>query len=95
MSDDRNTRIETKSQRKTVDLYKNVNEGKHKYFVKRKLDISREIFSFKQRLEAVGEHRDTVRGVAQHLKMEMKRKLEKIELDKHEVRVVLKKTLQY
>ena len=64
---------ENKNKRK-VDLYKNVNEGKKKYMEKRKLDFQRKLFEFKRTVKYLEERESK----AQHIVGDQKRRISEV-----------------
>ena len=78
-----------RNDKRKVDIYKNVNEGKKKYLEKKKLDFQRKLFEFKKTVRTVEDHGINVEQIAQAQKLRMKEVIQRFEKEKDHIRAIL------
>ena len=96
MSNERTQRFSAdKNEKKIVDIYKNVNEGKKKYLEKMKLSLRRKLFEFKKTVKSVEDHGLNVENYAQDQKLRMEQVLDSCQKEKDDIIEIQDKLERY
>ena len=78
-----------KNDKRKVDLYKNVNEGKKKYMEKRKLDFQRKLFEFKKTVNNLEERGLNAQNKAGDQKTRICEVIKKCIIEKEHIKEIL------
>ena len=78
-----------KNDKRKVDLYKNVNEGKKKYMEKRKLDFQRKLFEFKKTVKYLEERGMNAKNIAGDQKTRISEVIQKCIKEKEHFKEIL------